>query len=190
MKAEKILSNAKKIGYVSGFYITSYGDETVGIKPYEWIVNNKFYFDSNEELQEFVDVLKTFFYNYCGDVTIETFEQRKTDDEDKIKLKYDNNPVRYLIRDRGYGTDTFKQADSCGMYSSDVGAAIHFELPKYIDVNGDYDTEVIPSSDPEFNKIIRCEANRLEREINTYEQKLRNAKLNLKLIMDDLNFGV
>jgi hypothetical protein len=74
---EKILENVAKIIKVTGFHITSKGDESVGIFDSRWELSNEFFFDDKEELELFRNDLKQTFENYCGIVTVETFEERQ-----------------------------------------------------------------------------------------------------------------
>jgi hypothetical protein len=39
------------------------------------VVSGDFYFDNNEELENFRKELQMLYENYCGEVTIETFEE-------------------------------------------------------------------------------------------------------------------
>ena len=74
---EKILKMVAGIIKVTGFHITSKGDESVGIFDARWELSNDFFFDNQEELELFKDGLKQNFENYCGEVTVETFEERQ-----------------------------------------------------------------------------------------------------------------
>lgn len=189
-KTEPTYNNIKKIMNIieiSGFYIISKGDSTVGINDAQWELQENFYFDNQEELEIFRNELKSIFENYCGDVTILTFEEQAKRNIDEEMTTYQQYPVRYLIRDKGY--NMYKEADFCASYSSNIGDGIHLELPSYISEKGDCETEVIKSTDLEFKKILLDEARQLESNINNYEYKLSVAKRNLELIMKELKYG-
>jgi Fe2+ transport system protein B len=187
----EFLKNISKIMKITGFIISAQGDSSVGINPTTWKLEEDFYFDDQEELEEFRNQLKELFTNYCGEISfIETYEeyQKQIDAED---LEYFAEfPVRYLIRDRGYGADIFKQANFCASYSSEVGTAIHTELPKWIPEKGDAEYEVIKSTDSMYKEILLKAAERLENEIRDEEYRLKNAKLNLRIINKELNIGL
>ena len=72
---EKGLEKILKIIRVKGFYIMFKGDPSVGIFDSRWELNGDFYFDDKEELEGFRKELQTLYENYCGEVTIETFEE-------------------------------------------------------------------------------------------------------------------
>jgi hypothetical protein len=188
---DKLLKNISKIMKVTGFIISAQGDPSVGINPATWKLEEDFYFDNQEELEEFKNQLKELFTNYCGEISfIETYEeyQKQIDAED---LEYFAEfPVRYLIRDKDDDRDTFRQADCCASYASAVGTAIHIELPKWIPEKGDAEYEVIKSTDPMYKRILLKAAERLENEIRDEEYRLKNAKLNLNIINRELNFGL
>jgi len=173
---------------ISGFFITSEGDPTVGISDAVWNLEEDFYFDNQQELEIFRNELKKLFENYCGIVKVETFEEYQkliTDEEQDMYAQY---PTRYLIKDKE-SSDLYKQADCCASYSSNVGEAIHFELPNYIPEEGDSEHEVIKSSDPEFKKILLDAAGDLERRISNDEYRLNIARRNLALIEKELKYG-
>ena len=71
----KGLENIQKIIKIKGFYILFDGDPSVGIFSSRWELTGDFYFDNVEELEAFRKELKTLYENYCGEVTIETFEE-------------------------------------------------------------------------------------------------------------------
>jgi hypothetical protein len=188
---KKFLKNISKIMNITGFYITAKGDPSVGINESQWKLEEDFYFDNQEELEEFKNELKKFFNYFYGEgISVETYEeyQKQIDAEDIEYFK--QFPVRYLIRDRDYGLDTFKQANFCASYSSNVGTGIHAELPKWIPEEGDIDTKVIKSTDPEYKEILIKETNRLENEISNTEYRLNIAKANLRIIIKELNVGL
>jgi hypothetical protein len=170
---------------VSGFHILSKGDPTVGINDASWELQDDFYFDNQEELEVFRKDIKVFFENYCGEVTVKTFEEvnKLIDEEERIyyKIQY---PVRYLIRDKNI-PDLYKQANYCASYSSDVGTAIHAELPDWL---SDDENEIIKSTDPEYKKILLKTADKLEKEIGDEEYRLNIAKHNLSLIKKELKY--
>lgn len=97
---------------------------------------------------------------------------------------------RYLIKEKGY--DWYLQAGTTASYSSDIGTAIHSELPPHISEEGDYETEVIRSDDPKFKEILEYElygdshVNGLEKSIQHDEQNLRRKKKNKDLIKEHL----
>jgi len=101
--------------------------------------------------------------------------------------KYQKYSIRYLIKDSGY--NSYKQANSAATYSSNIGDAIHFEIPKWMKEDGDFETKVIKSTDPEFKKIIINEYSRLEDEINNLMFKLKTAERNFQLLNDELYYG-
>lgn len=186
---EKILTNIEKIMKVSGFYIMVEGDESANIGSTKWILEKDFYFDSPEELQKFRDELNILFENYCGEVSdIITYEEDQLKIENELKSIYKLYPVSYLIREREAGIDTFKQVNDVN-YAHDIGTAIHRNLPAGIDETNREDIEVIKSTEPRFNEILYRESKRLETEINSLEKILDNAKLNLKLIKNELKFN-
>jgi Fe2+ transport system protein B len=188
---DKLLKNISKIMKVTGFIISAQGDPSVGINPATWKLEEDFYFDDQEELEEFKNQLKELFTNYCGEISfIETYEeyQKQIDAED---LEYFAEfPVRYLIRDKDHSYDLFKQADFSASYSNEVGTAIHTELPKWIPEEGNSDTQVIKSTDPMYKEILLKAAERLENEIKNNEYQLKNAKINLHIINKELNIGL
>jgi hypothetical protein len=187
----KFIKNVEKIMKVTGFIISANGDPSVGINPTSWKLEEDFYFDDQEELEAFRAELKIFFENYCGEVAhVQTYEEyQKQIDAEDIEY-FQQYPVRYLIRDRGYGADIFKQANFCASYSSDVGTGIHAELPKWIPEKGDTETEVIKSTDPMYKEILRREAERLENQIRNEEYRLGIARTNLRIIAKELNIGL
>ena len=188
---DKLIKNISKIMKIRGFIVSTTGDPSVGINPASWKIEEDFYFDNQEELEEFRLELKALFENYCGESPdVMTYEeyQNLIDGED---LEYfSEHPVRYLIRDRGYGEDTFKQSKCAASYSSDVGTGIHEELPKWIPENGDTSTEVIKSTDPKYREILLMEARRLEQQIRNDEDRLKRAKTNMRIIIKELNIGL
>ena len=180
---EKAMERIMSIIEIDGFHVTSYGDPSVGMFDAEWKVSEKFYFDNQEELDDFKKGLSELFENYCGEVSIETFNERQLQIEAEERQRYESYPMRYLIRDYG---DCYMQAGRTAVYSSAVGDAIHVELPHYIKEDRD---DVIKSSDPEFRQILLQAAGQLEKEIHNDEYSLRNAKRNLALIRQELNYG-
>jgi hypothetical protein len=60
---------------VSGFHVLSKGDPTIGINDVRWKLQHDFYFDNQEELEVFRKDIKSLFENYCGEVTVKTFEE-------------------------------------------------------------------------------------------------------------------
>jgi hypothetical protein len=170
---------------VSGFKIISKGNPLIDFKDVKWELQNNFYFDNQEELQIFKKELKSVFNNYCGDVIIETFEEMVEQNEINEQILYSEYPVRYLIRDKDHKC-TYKQVNLTTSYSSDIGTAIHFELPHWINENDDVSHVVIKSTDPEFKKILFEAANNLEKEISDEEFRLSIAKNNLELIKKEL----
>jgi hypothetical protein len=186
-KLRKILTNIEKIMKVTGFYITAPGDESVGIFPATWKLENDFYFDTPEDLEEFRKELKNLFEFYCGEVTdVMTFEELQTESDREEEDFYKEFPIRYLLRDKDSHSDLYKQAGSIASYSSNVGDAIHCELPSWI---SEFDTEIIKSTESRFKKILLQEAERLENKIHNEEHILHNAKRNLRIIQQELKFG-
>jgi hypothetical protein len=187
---DKFVNNIEKIMKITGFYITAPGDPSVGIQPATWELRNDFYFDNQEELEEFRNEIKSLFESYCGEVTdVITFEEEQQMIDADIRQYFEQFPVRYLIRDKDYIDNIYKKAGCTGMYSPNVGTAIHKELPNWIPEEGNVDSEVIKSTDPKFKQILLDEAERLEHEIRNDEMSLKNAKLNLALIQKELKYG-
>jgi len=185
-KYMKIAENVAKIIKVSGFYVTAPGDPSVGINPATWEINNEFYFDNKEELEEFRREIKQLFEFHCGEITtVVTFEEQQALLDAEDQMMFDQYPVRYLIKEG----DNYKQAGSTATYSSSVGNGIHLELPHWISENGTSDREVIKSTEPRFKQILLKEAERLENEIRNEEYRLMNAKRNLSLIQQELKYG-
>ena len=184
---EKVMKKIMDIIKVDGFYIVLHGDISVGIFDAEWKLSNNFYFDNQKEVDNFKEELLKLFDNYCGEVSIETFNERIAQIEAEDKEMYESYPVRYLIKDG----DNFKQTDSIASYGSSIGDGIHFELPNYMseDSYNGHDMKIINSKDPEFRKILLKEVNRLENEIKNEEYTLMNAKRNLALIEKELKYG-
>jgi len=168
---------------ISGFYITSQGDPSVGINDAVWELKKDFYFDNEEELEDFRKEVVQLFDGYCGEVHAETIEEYEAEIEAEIREQYRQHNTRYLIRD----DRMFKKANSTASYSSSVGEAIHFELPSWMNGSSEYD--IIESTSQEFKGILTKAAGELESEINYLEYTLRNAKTNLKLITDELKYG-
>lgn len=189
-KIRKILKKIENIMKITGFYITAPGDESVGIFPATWKLENDFYFDTPEELEEFRKELQGLFEFYCGEVTnVMTFEENEAMCNFEEQEYYKQYPVRYLFRDKDSGSDLYKQAGSIARYSSSIGDAIHCEVPHWIPEKGTNDTEVIKSTDPKFKEILLREAERLENEIENVEYRLKNARRNLRLIQQELKFS-
>jgi hypothetical protein len=189
-KFKKMVENIEKINKVTGFYITAPGDPSVGIQPATWELRNDFYFDTPEELEEFRKELRGLFEFYCGEVThVITFEENQAMCDLDEQHYYEEIPVRYLIRDKGHGIDTYKQAGSTASYGSNVGEGIHSQLPSWIPEEGTDDDEVIKSYEPRFKQILLKEAERLENEIRNEEYRLKNAQRNLRLIQQELKYS-
>jgi len=187
-KMAKILEHVEKIQTVSGFYITAPGDPSVGINPATWKLENDFYFDNPEELEEFKKELRGLFEWYCGEVTsIITFEEHEAQCEKEDEDYYEQFPVRYLIKDGS----VFKKANTTAVYGSSAAEGIHTELPHYMSLDGynGHDTVIIKSTDPEFRKILLEEAGQLEHRIKNDEYSLRNNKMRLRLIQQELKHG-
>jgi hypothetical protein len=93
----------------------------------------------------------------------------------------------YLLKSKEY-SDSYMQAEKCGVYSSDIGTAIHTQLPPYIPKKGDLDTEVISSDTQEFWEILKEEligtenSMGLEEQIQDAEWKLGIMKKNRDII--------
>lgn len=172
---------------INGFYITAHGDPSAGILDAEWELSNKFYFDNQKEFDEFKESLYQLFENYCGEITIETFDERLTQISKEEKEHYQQFPKRYLIKSRDYN-DSYKQAGSTASYSSSIGDAIHVDLPHWMS-EGNYGDIIIDSDNPEFRKILLKAAGQLERDINNDEYRLSNAKRNLAAIKLELKYG-
>jgi hypothetical protein len=69
------IKNIMNIIKVSGFHIFSKGDVTIDTNDIQWKLQDNFYFDNEEELEVFRKDIKTLFENYCGEVTVKTFEE-------------------------------------------------------------------------------------------------------------------
>jgi len=187
-KFRKILTKIENIIKITGFYITAPGDESVGIFPATWKLENEFYFDTPEELQEFKKELRSLFEFYCGEVTsVVTFEEQEAQCDLEEQEYYKQFPVRYLIKDG----NNFKQAGSTASYTSSAAEGIHTELPHWMSEDGynGHDTKIIKSTDKEFREILLEEARQLEQRINNDEFSLRNAKNRLRLIQQELKYG-
>ena len=187
-KMNKILKNVEKIEKVTGFYVTAPGDESVGIFPATWTLENEFYFDTPEDLEEFKKEIKLLFEFHCGEVTsVVTFEEHQAQCDLEEQAYYKEFPVRYLIKDGS----NFKKAGSTAMYASSAAEGIHTELPHWMSEDGynGHDTKIIKSTDDEFREILLKEARILERSINNDEHSLRNAKNRLRLIQQELKYG-
>jgi len=182
-KYTKIVENVEKIIQVTGFYVTAVGDPSVGINSATWEINNDFYFDNPEELEEFRKEIKNLFEFHCGEVVkVITFEEHQAIIDTENEEMYKMYPVRYLIKDG----NNFKQANSIASYSNDVGDSIHFELPSWIDENNEFgEDRVIKSTDDEYWRILKEAAGLLENEIRNNEYSLKNTKRNLKLIQNE-----
>lgn len=124
----KAIKKIMDIIKISGFYITSKGDESVGIFDARWELRHDFYFDNQQELEDFRAKLKAIYEDYCGQVTVETFEEYQKLVEDEERAQYQLHPVRYLIKSKEY-SDSYKKANSVASYSSNVSEGIHFEHP-------------------------------------------------------------
>jgi len=73
--------------YVSKFYITSPGDQSVGIFPQTWEIGPDFYFDCQDDLDEFKGDLMNAFEIVAGDrVYIETAEEIAAQEEMDILM--------------------------------------------------------------------------------------------------------
>ena len=187
-KIAKLLKKVEEIAKISGFYITAPGDESVGIFPATWKLENDFFFDSVEELEEFKKELRGVFEFYCGEVTsVMTFEEHEAQCEAEDQAYYEEFPVRYLIRDGS----NYKRAGTTGVYGSSAAEGIHTVFPHWMKIDGynGHDTVIIKSTDDEFLQILLEEAGRLERSINNDEYSLINAKNKLRLIQQELKYG-
>ena len=187
---EKVMKKIMDIIEIDGFHITSKGDPSVGIQDAEWELSHKFYFDNQKELDDFKESLYQLFENYCGEINIETFNERTTQIKKEEREQYQQYPTRYLIKSKGYN-NSYMQVGRTGVYSGAIGDAIHMELPHWMTRNSynDDDDDIIESTDPEFRKILLKAAGHLENEIRNEEYSLRNAKRNLALINFELNYG-
>ena len=183
-KYRKIVENTEKIIHVTGFYVTAVGDPSVGINSATWEIINDFYFDNPEEFEDFCKEIKNLFEFHCEEVVeVITFEEYQAIFDAEEKETYKRYPVRYLIKD----SNNYKEASSTASYSSNIGDGIHFELPHWIDENRtEGEDRVIKSTTDEYWKILITEAGRLEHEIDNNEYSLKNAKRNLKLILNEL----
>lgn len=188
LNTDKFLTNIEKIMKVTGFFITALGDDSAGIFPTTWELNNECYFDTPDDLNSFKDDIKNLFEDYYGETTsVVTFEEYNLRCEEEIKELYLENPIRYLIKDG----NNFKIANAIASYSSAIGDGIHLELPDWMseDSYNGADTKIIKSDTKEFKDILIEEAGRLEREISNEEYRLSNAKRNLEFIQTELKYG-
>jgi hypothetical protein len=80
---------------ITGFYITSYGDESVGIFNQTWRLDGDFYFDSREDLEEMRQKIKEAFEVYADNLVVETFEEYDT------LLKQENQLFRTNLLNHG-----------------------------------------------------------------------------------------
>ena len=185
----EIFDNAKKIIKVKGFYIILSEESLINNGIDKWSLEKEFYFDSENELQNFKNGLKILMIEYFGKIEdIFTYEEYQLKIENDLKSIYKLYPISYLIREREAGIDNFKQVHSAN-YAHDIGTAIHRKLPAGIDETNRDDVEVIKSTEPRFNEILYRESQRLETEINLLEKNLDNAKMNLRLIQNELKFN-
>ena len=72
-----------------GFYVTSYGDPSVGINDAIWTVKGGFFFNSEEELEEFRKGLLELFESVADNLSVCTFEEYDEQIDSQIDL--DNN---------------------------------------------------------------------------------------------------
>jgi len=85
-KIKKIAENLEKIKKVSGFYIKSPGDMSVGIQDSVWKLDGDFYFDNTDELEEFRALLNLTFQSYVGeDCRVETFEEQQLEIDEELE---------------------------------------------------------------------------------------------------------
>ena len=194
---EKLFKNISKIMKITGFIISAQGDSSVGINSATWKLEEDFYFDDQEELEEFKNQLKELFTGYCGEISfVETYEEyQKQIDVEDIQY-FEQFPVRYLIRDIDGGwSNTYRQANSESpnktvKYSGYIGTAIYTKLPHGIPEEGNNDFQVIKSTNPMYKEILLKAVEPLENEIRDEEYRLKNAKLNLNIINKELNLGL
>ena len=152
---------------VSGFYITAKSNNE-DEKDVVWTLQDDFYFDNQKELDDFIFNLKVAFVNYCGKVTVETFEAVNG-------LKNFNT------------AEIYKKANTTAVYSSSIGEAIHFEL--YESEKNDVDNIIIDSTTDEYWEILSKESETLSDKINNLEYSLEIAKNNFRLINNEFKFG-
>ena len=85
-KINKIAENLEKIQKVTGFYIKSPGDMSVGIQDSVWKLDGDFYFDNTDELEEFRALLNLTFQTYVGeDCLVETFEEQQLEIDEELE---------------------------------------------------------------------------------------------------------
>jgi hypothetical protein len=58
-----------------GFYVTSFGDPSVGINDATWTINGGFFFTDDEEIEEFKKGLLETFGLIADNLTVCTFEE-------------------------------------------------------------------------------------------------------------------
>lgn len=188
-KMKTVLKNVEKIIKVSGFHITAPGDPSVGILPASWEMKNDFYFDTPEELEEFRKEIKLLYEFHCGEVTsVVTFEEYQAELEAELIEEYKQFPVRYLIRDDEGGDMFMKPNPFTGMYSSDVGECIHYELEDWIK-NSHRKKHIIPSTSEEYWDILREGLAREQQSANVNGQHYHSAKKSIRNILQELEYG-
>lgn len=92
--------------------------------------------------------------------------------------------MKYLIKDKGY--NNYMRSDFIGMYCNDPGKGIHDKLPHWLNEDGDFETEVIKSTDPEFKRILKETMSDLQHRVNDYGWKINEAKKSLDKINQTL----
>lgn len=60
---------------ITGFYITSHGDYSVGIFDQTWKIDGDFFFNDKEELEQFRKQIKQSFELIAENISVETFEE-------------------------------------------------------------------------------------------------------------------
>lgn len=60
---------------VTGFYITAYGDASVGMFDQTWKIDGDFYFEDQEHLEEMRQKIKEAFEVYTENLAVQTAEE-------------------------------------------------------------------------------------------------------------------
>lgn len=182
----KIVDKVEDIIKVSGFYITAAGDPSVGISSASWEMNNEFYFDTPEDLEEFRKEIKQLYEFHCGEVTsVVTFEEYQAEMIAELVEEYKQYPVRYLI-EGDYDNMYMKTEPFHGVYSGDVAECIHYVLPHYMTEKSE---GVIPSTSDEYWIIIRKALHKAQRSFDVDGEHYHSAKNSVQLLMKELNYG-
>lgn len=172
---------------VSGFYITTVGDSSVGIIPATWELKNEFYFNTPQDLEDFRKEVKELFAWYSGETPIViTFEEHQAELDVEMVEIYKQHPVRYLIKSDDYNDMYMRPEPLTGMYSGDVGECIHLELPHWYSEDN---KDVIPSTSDEYWDIIKKALHDKQRTADVNGHHYHSAKRSIKNLLQELNYG-